>query len=285
MADAKPIDLDRVKAVTESFYLDHPEIKESHGILHAKKVLKHATHAVHDDVAVAVAIDDDPTTTREDILVAALLHDVDDEKYFPKQNQQSLKQQESVQQDDNDDAMENDTVMIHIFPNAVQIMTDAGVPASSVDTVLTMISWVSCSKNGNNIPECIRATGYYHRLIPRWADRIEAVGARGVWRCYQYNQEQGAPLSSSTSPRPTTVEEVWDYATPARFEQYQTRGGSSNDMVSHYYDKLLNVAGPPSDIVWNTYLEQRLAESSKELIEVCLRFGTTGMWMRTTLRG
>jgi hypothetical protein len=30
--------------------------------------------------------------------------------------------------------------------------------------VLQMISWVSCSKNGNCVPSCIKTSGAYHLL-------------------------------------------------------------------------------------------------------------------------
>ena len=48
-------------------------------------------------------------------------------------------------------------------------------------------------------------------------------------------------------------------------------------MISHYYDKLLHVARPPPEIVRNKYLEDMAKDSSKELVEVCLRFGETGV--------
>ena len=47
-------------------------------------------------------------------------------------------------------------------------------------------------------------------------------------------------------------------------------------MISHYYVKLLHVARPQKDIVRNSYLERQAEDSSRELVEVCLRFGKTG---------
>jgi uncharacterized protein len=47
-------------------------------------------------------------------------------------------------------------------------------------------------------------------------------------------------------------------------------------MISHYYDKLLHLACPPKEIVRNPYLEDQARESSKELVEMCIRFGKTG---------
>ena len=83
-------------------------------------------------------------------------------------------------------------------------------------------------------------------------------------------------MCSPTSPRATTPAQVWDYATPERFAAYLHSGGASDDMMSHYYDKLLQVAHPPRAIVRNTYLEAQAEASSRELVEVCVRFGRTG---------
>jgi uncharacterized protein len=48
-------------------------------------------------------------------------------------------------------------------------------------------------------------------------------------------------------------------------------------MISHYYDKLLHIARPPRNIVRNPYLEEMAQKSSTALVEVCLRFGQTGV--------
>jgi uncharacterized protein len=109
-----------------------------------------------------------------------------------------------------------------------------------------------------------------------WADRLEAVGAIGVVRAYQYNQENGLPLCSETSPRATCVTEVWKLATPERFDGYLKSNGHSDDMISHYFDKLLHVACPPPDRVRNAYLERMAQDASNELMQICLRFGLTG---------
>ena len=72
--------------------------------------------------------------------------------------------------------------------------------------------------------------------------------------------------------------------TPERFGLYRERGGMSLDMISHYYDKLLYVAlsalgdTTTTDGVWrNGYLEEKGRESMKDMVEVCVRFGRTGL--------
>ena len=164
------------------------------------------------------------------------------------------------------------------YANAAKICRDADLPSNvSLRRILQMISWVSCSENGNNVPLEVSQSGAYHLLIPRWADRLEAVGAIGVVRCYRYNQEKGAPLRSPSSPRAATAEDVFRLAQPERFDAYLHSGGRSDDMISHYYDKLLHVARPPPEIVRNSYLERMAEDGSKELVEVCVRFGRTGV--------
>jgi uncharacterized protein len=229
--------------LVESFYKANPQIKDSHGLPHVMAVYHHALQAIqHADKAT-------PKEARE-IIMAALLHDVDDSKYFP-QNKGTL--------------------------NATEILSRVSVTYQSAERILAMIDWVSCSKNGNSVPDHVRETEKYHLLIPRWCDRLEAVGRKGAYRCYQYTNERNGDLSSDKSPRPTTEQEVWQMTTPNRFQDYQARGGSSDDMISHYYDKLLHVAQPPNEIVQNEYLEEQAKKSVAPLVEVCLRFGTTGV--------
>jgi len=226
------------------FYERNTQIKESHGHSHVMAVFGHA------QAAIACCSPALSTMDSMEVSVAALLHDVDDDKYFPDSTS---------------------------YLNANTIMESVGIPLESHNRILAMIGMVSCSKNGNSVPPFITETGRYHWLIPRWSDRLEAVGKIGVVRCYQYSKEKGRPLTSDKSPRATTLEQVWKYATPERFNAYQARGGSSEDMISHYYDKLLHVACPPKDIVRNRYLEEKADESAKPLIELCLRFGRTGV--------
>jgi uncharacterized protein len=234
---------EKVLQSVHNFYRQHTEIKSSHGIDHILRVYDHAMQAIQCHTPPISSV------TSMEIQMAALLHDADDTKYFPQHA---------------------------AYENAREILCAAHVPEPSCERVVHMISLVSCSKNGNHVPDDIKERKEYSLLIPRWADRLEAVGAVGLVRCFQYNQEHGSPLSSPTSPRAQTEAEVWKYATPDRFHAYTSGGSCADDMISHFYDKLLHVACPPADIVRNAYLEEQAQESSKELVEMCLRFGRTG---------
>ena len=233
-----------IMTLVKDFYVKNPQIKVSHGIQHVLSVHHHAVQAI--------AAHTPPLTDEESMQVesAALLHDVDDTKYFPGHHEEKS--------------------------NALSILKEAQVPADATASILQMIDWVSASKNGNSVPPTVESSGDYFRLIPRWSDRLEAVGVRGVVRCYQYTLEKGQALCSETTPRATSEEELWKLADPDRFVGYQRSGGNSRDMISHYYDKLLHVARPPSSMVRNSYLEGKASESAAPLVEVCLRYGMTG---------
>lgn len=238
--------IEKVSEEVKRFYEIHMEIKESHGIKHVLAVVSHAQQAIE--------CHSPPLSQRDgmEILVASYLHDVDDAKYFFHPSAP--------------------------FENAKRIMDTVGIPSTSTRIrILYMINLVSCSKNGNSVPQRIKDANDYHLLIPRWCDRLEAVGKIGVLRCFQYTKESGGLLWSRDSPRCITVDEIWEHATPERFQAYQIRGGTSSDMISHYYDKLLRVARPPSNIVCNEYLEQAAEVRVQPLIDVCLHFGRTGV--------
>ena len=102
------------------------------------------------------------------------------------------------------------------------------------------------------------------------ADRLEATGAIGVVRCYQYNAKVGAPPvrhDAATDDRGGGLR-----CDERRFAAYQASGGGSASMIDHYYDKLLQVARPPPDLVRNSYLEGEARTRAAPLLSMCLAF-------------
>ena len=248
-----------VLKLVQTFFAENPHIgNSSHGLEHAKAVHHHAVQALQHLQRPP------PEDVWEDIEIAALMHDLDDHKYFQQRS-----------------ADTSTELKLHSkYPNTKKLLTKLSSPTLSLkrqNHILYLISLVSCSENGNSVPSDIQSSQAYHLLIPRWADRLESSGAIGVVRCYQYNQERNLKLSSTISPRPITEKEVWEFATPQRFQKYQERNGSSYDMISHYYDKLLHIARPPPEIVQNEYLERVAKLRVKNLLMVCLSFGRNGV--------
>lgn len=219
--------------------LEH-QVDSTHGIDHAKRVLQHVNQAID---ASARKL----TTNRVLALqLAALLHDADDRKYFkPNGN--------------------------FLYPNALAIAETTGVNQEIISDMIEMISWVSCSKNGNMIPE--KAKTEPELLWPRYADRLEATGEIGVARCYLYAKEKNDPMFTEKTPQPSSTKEVLGYATAERFQNYMSVGKSPS-MLDHIYDKLIHIVDFHN--VTNPYLLEQQKNCLQPLISICLRYGLTG---------
>ena len=215
--------------------LEKNNVSPCHGIEHAKIVMYHAFNA----------LEDYPDISEEDklaVLLAALLHDADDGKFFPDH---------------------------HDYENLRRVLADNGKSPAFIDKVAYMVSIVSASKNGDTIPDDVR--GKEWMLIPRYADRLEAIGLIGIERCLTYSLPR-MPLFISTTPRPITEEEIWSFATEERYSQYAT-GLKSKSMIDHYYDKLLRLSIFP---IRNTYFDAECKVRRAPLIKFLIWFGKKG---------
>jgi uncharacterized protein len=214
--------------------LEDNKVSPCHGIEHAKTVMYHAWCALED-----YELDDQDQMA---VLLAALLHDADDGKFFP--------------------AHKN-------YENLRSILKQTGKSSDFIEDVVFMVSIVSASKNGDRIPRCVRDKPWM--LIPRYADRIEAIGIIGVERCYTYTKNVSKlPLYLESSPRPKTEDQIWALATEERYNAYK---GNSASMIDHYYDKLLRLSTFP---IRNKYFDSECAKRRKPLIDFLLYFGKKG---------
>ena len=215
------------------------DVCKSHGIDHAKQVLDHVQRALE------VHQGDLDEERQILVLLAALLHDADDHKFFPKR----------------DDGQTN-------AENILKVISNQSITSDQIEFVMHLIDLVSCSKNHNTVPE--EAIKSPEILYPRYADRLEAIGEIGVMRCYQYNKTKGSPLFVSTTPKPTTEEELNSFLDNERFMKYD---GNSNSMIDHYYDKLLHLATFSSG---NSYLDNEASKRAQIMKDVCLYYGQHG---------
>ena len=211
------------------------DVSPCHGINHAKQVMSHAWCALESNKDEYNLNDEDTLA----VLLAALLHDVDDKKFFPNNTN---------------------------YENLREVLKKIGKSNDFIEDVVFMVSIVSASKNGDRIPRCVRDKPWM--LIPRYADRVEAIGIVGVERCYTYTMNVSKlPLSLDSTPRPTTEEDIWKAATLERYNSYD---GKSKSMVDHYYDKLLRLTYFP---IRNKYLDEESTKRRKPLIDFLLDFG------------
>jgi len=198
---------------------------QSHGISHALAVLAHSTKALESyDYEIS-------ETEKLAVKLAGLLHDADDRKFFPTNSN---------------------------YENLRKIIYDQ--PDQVINLTIRMVELVSSSANADSVPPDV--IGKEWMLIPRFADRIEAIGLIGVERCYQYNKTKAQPLYLIETPKVNSEEEIWTIATEERYNSYV---GKSKSMMCHYYDKLLRLG------MFQT-VNSYLYKISRERIYVTIRF-------------
>lgn len=202
----------------------------SHGIDHALAVLNHAKKAL-----IEVDIDEED---KETVLFAALLHDADDKKLFPlNKNYENLRK---------------------ILVNKKSHFTSQ---------VIEMVELVSASKNGDRIPEAIKHKMWM--LIPRYADRLEAIGIIGIQRCYQYTKTTNEPLYLPSTLRLISEDSIITES----IRRYENYSGNSDSMMDHFYDKLIAVSIFPYR---NSYFDEESAKRRKPIIDFVKYFGEHG---------
>ena len=99
----------------------------------------------------------------EMIALSALLHDCDDHKLFHTENN----------------------------ANARSFFEQEKLPAEVIEEICKNINSVSFSKNRGKAPETIEGK------IVQDADRLEAIGAVGIARCFQFGGSHGRSLENS----------------------------------------------------------------------------------------
>lgn len=100
---------------------------------------------------------------KEMIALSALLHDCDDHKLFHTENN----------------------------ANARRFLEQEKLPAGVIEEICKNINSVSFSKNRGKAPETIEGK------IVQDADRLEAIGAVGIARCFQFGGSHGRSLENS----------------------------------------------------------------------------------------
>lgn len=215
-----------INEITELF--EEQNICKSHDINHILRVNEHIKFAT-----LNMAL---PIRLKYLISYAALLHDVDDEKFFKTEN----------------------------YKNASNILNDLTLSEDDVELIINMISYVSCSVNGDSIPR--EAINNEYLLYPRHADRLDALGNKGVIRCYQYCLTKKMPLYVQETLKPETMDNIWEIATRDRYNNYK---GKSISMIDHYYDKLLQLGNFETD---NEYFKEMKHKSVQPLLNIVEKF-------------
>lgn len=212
-----------------------PYVKSFQSFMKTQQICKshdfvHA-HAVMENAKSAVINEPLTSFQKEAVILAALLHDADDKKFFPNNKN---------------------------YENMRKILFDKH--HEFVALVMEMIDLVSSSVNGDRMVE------EEWKLIPRYADRLEALGVIGIQRCYDYTKTIKNPLILPSTPCPENINQLWDIASIERYKQYK---GNSSSMIDHYYDKLLRLGDFPIN---NAPLKQKGSLLINIMAEFVLEF-------------
>lgn len=168
----------------------------SHDFGHVDRVRAVATRLAHSE---GLAADADTLAV---VRLSALLHDVDDHKYG------------------------GDEVGL---PNARRIMRDAHVAPQLVERVAAVIARIGFSANLG----ALAAPLPLEAAVVQDADRLDAVGAIGIARCFTYGGAKHRVLHDpAVVPRPPGLSK----------EEYR-EGESKTTTINHFYEKLLTLSG------------------------------------------
>jgi uncharacterized protein len=147
----------------------HRVVKLAHEILTSERARSHTKFSSDENVPGEKSYDDTIIT------LSAILHDIGDRKYLPALTAATTKQIEPTR-------MVYDVLIAH--------GADATV-AERVQTIVSNVSYSNEVKNPERVRELVRTEGYRELAIVQDADRLDALGAVGIGRCFVYLGSQG----------------------------------------------------------------------------------------------
>ena len=214
------------------FFEINKHIDKGHGLCHALKVAKHAERMIKITPSFEKKLKEEYSSLfPEYIIIAALLHDVDDRKFFPLNKN---------------------------YENANGIITAVFTGIRHVNNlqnarhlILDMIKLVSFSENKTYVL-CKKSTTPA-MLIPRYADRLEALGKIGIKRAYIYGKHVGRKLILPSTP--LGIDPLLYATTERRDRYYKTK--TSESFIDHFYDKILHLRNVDIE---NKYLREKMAK-------------------------
>lgn len=237
----------------------------SHDFAHVQRVLKHAIHILNVETQDNPSTRFDPTT----VALAALLHDVGDKKYREKVARLHQRPKRLAFADEEPTSSSDDTrphphrnhsrpssynpqlasllAISHDNPETLvkRILLRIGAPEELARTVQRIVKNVSYSHE-------ILDPAHVHGVILRHpelaivqdADRLDALGAIGIGRCFTYN---GAASTTPTKPVTgfSSIAGSRTSASTAAAAAAAAAGPSHTlqDSVDHFEDKLERLEG------------------------------------------
>jgi uncharacterized protein len=201
----------------------------SHDIAHIQRVLANANSIATADKATPAVL----TVVR----LAALLHDVGDSKYA---------------------GSESAEVMIS------KILQEQGVDEKLSEAILTVVDRVSFHKEieGAALPP-LEADVAHALAIVQDADRLDAIGAIGIARCFCFGGARNRPLYDDKILDPAVRKDLLER--DLSVEEYKK---ASENTIGHFYAKLLKLKS-----MMKTEAGRKIAEQRHQAMEAfCEQF-------------
>ena len=148
-------------------YFQNPRFDASHDFAHVKRVVAHALTILKQE-------EDDrkrnalPALNPLSVILGALLHDVEDKKYVDASNEQQARSMRKA-------------------------VTDVGLSEAYAEHIQLLVDGVSYSsevKNPEHVKKLIETIP--ELAIVQDADRLDAIGAIGIGRCFTFGGAKGA---------------------------------------------------------------------------------------------
>ncbi|KAL4944006.1 hypothetical protein BDV06DRAFT_220675 [Aspergillus oleicola] len=150
----------------------------SHNPAHITRVVSLALRILQSEVA----RNPDKRIDEVTVHLAALLHDISDRKYLPKTPESNL--------DANGVSVPPERLVQHI-------LTTHGAEkdlAERVQKVVSHVSYTTEKKNPNLVKNLIEQEGLIELAIVQDADRLDALGAVGIGRCFTFLGAKGRDM-------------------------------------------------------------------------------------------
>ncbi|KAL2853085.1 hypothetical protein BJX68DRAFT_50427 [Aspergillus pseudodeflectus] len=146
----------------------------SHNPAHIRRVVSLALRILQ---AERESAETETATVYDDLTVhlAALLHDISDRKYLPK---------------DSDSSIPADKLVEHVL---LEHGADATL-AQRVQTIVSHVSYTTEKKDPERVRRLIEEDGYVELAIVQDADRLDALGAVGIGRCFTFLGAKGRDM-------------------------------------------------------------------------------------------
>ncbi|KAL4782917.1 hypothetical protein BJX76DRAFT_331317 [Aspergillus varians] len=154
----------------------------SHNPQHIQRVVNLALRIHKSEQMTASQSESDGDELTLTVHLAALLHDISDRKYLPPPKADS-------------DSSEADAIPPHKLVEHILLEHGADAAlATRVQTVVSHVSYTTERKDPGAVRRLIEEEGYVELAIVQDADRLDALGAVGIGRCFTFLGAKGRDM-------------------------------------------------------------------------------------------